>query len=180
MIIYKGFVRPHLEYAIRGHLICPGILQRQISVRMHQQPWLLIATGMDISDRATRQKRRVQWKCYLLHFHLKILYGSVEVSHARFVFVMEKRTRGSTCHWCAIIHYGRPMKQGRPLYFALWFLFLLWSPCVMGRPQAYKFSPCFFLSSSFLFPRLILAVGDWMSTIHIHAWWPQCEFRMQV
>ena len=34
--------------------------------------------------------------------------------------------------------------------------------------------------SSFLFPRLISAVGDWMSTILLHMAWPQCEFRMQV
>jgi len=36
----------------------------------------------------------------------------------------------------------------------------------------------FFLS--FLFPRLISAVGDWMSTILPHMVWPQCEFRMHV
>jgi len=30
----------------------------------------------------------------------------------------------------------------------------------------------FFLSSSFLFPRLISAAGDWMSTILLHMVWP--------
>ena len=34
--------------------------------------------------------------------------------------------------------------------------------------------------SSSCFPRLILAVGDWMSTMLTHMVWPQCEFRMQV
>jgi len=37
----------------------------------------------------------------------------------------------------------------------------------------------FYLLLSF-FPRLISAVGDWMSTIFPHMVWPQCEFRMQV
>jgi len=32
----------------------------------------------------------------------------------------------------------------------------------------------------FLFPRLISAVRDWMSTILPHMVWPWCEFRMQV
>ena len=30
------------------------------------------------------------------------------------------------------------------------------------------------------FPRLISAVGDWMSTILPHMVWPWCKFRMQV
>jgi len=38
-------------------------------------------------------------------------------------------------------------------------------------------SSIFSLSS---FPRLISAVGDWMSTILLHMVWPYCEFRMQV
>ena len=50
----------------------------------------------------------------------------------------------------------------------------LWSPYVIGRP--YIFSSCFFffLSSFFFlfFPRLISAVGDWMSTILRHMVWP--------
>jgi len=31
-----------------------------------------------------------------------------------------------------------------------------------------------------LFPRLLSAVGDWMSTILPHMVWPYCQFRMQV
>ena len=48
---------------------------------------------------------------------------------------------------------------------------LLWSPYVIG--QAIIFSSCFFLLllSFFFFPRLILAVGDWMSTILRHMVW---------
>jgi len=39
----------------------------------------------------------------------------------------------------------------------------------------------FLLSSiCLLFPRLISAVGAWMSTILPHMVWPQCDFRMQV
>ena len=34
--------------------------------------------------------------------------------------------------------------------------------------------------SSIFFPRLISAVGDWMSAILPHMVWPSCEFRMQV
>ena len=57
--------------------------------------------------------------------------------------------------------------------------YFLWSPYGIG--QTIIFSSCFFLlSSSFLFPRLISAVGDWMSTILPHMMWPSCEFRMQV
>ena len=33
---------------------------------------------------------------------------------------------------------------------------------------------------SIFFPRLISAVGDWMSIILPHMVWPYCEFRMQV
>ena len=49
----------------------------------------------------------------------------------------------------------------------------LWSPYVIGRP--YIFSSCSFFLSSFhllFFPRLISAVGDWMSTILLHMAWP--------
>ena len=50
---------------------------------------------------------------------------------------------------------------------------VLWSPYGIGRP--YIFSSCFFFllssSSSFFFPRLISAVGDWMSTILRHMVW---------
>jgi len=48
---------------------------------------------------------------------------------------------------------------------------LLWSPYVIG--QTIIFLPCgFCLLSSFLFPRLISAVGDWMSAILPHMVWP--------
>jgi len=47
----------------------------------------------------------------------------------------------------------------------------LWPPYEIG--QAIIFLPCgFCLSSLYLFPRLISAVGDWMSTIHPHMVWP--------
>ena len=49
--------------------------------------------------------------------------------------------------------YGRPMEQGRPLYF---------HPVVTS---------VFLLSYSF-FPCLISAVRDWMSTILPHMVWP--------
>jgi len=48
---------------------------------------------------------------------------------------------------------------------------LLWSPYVIG--QTIIFLPCdFYLLSSSFFPRLISAVGDWMSTILLHMAWP--------
>ena len=49
-----------------------------------------------------------------------------------------------------------------------------------NRADHYIFILFLLLSSSFLFPRLISAVGDWMSAILPHMMWPQCEFRMQV
>jgi len=67
------------------------------------------------------------------------------------------------------------------LFFYLLSLFLLWSPYGIG--QTIIFLPCdFYLSSSLLlfFPRLISAVGDWMSTILPHMVWPYCKFRMHV
>ena len=46
----------------------------------------------------------------------------------------------------------------------------LWSPYVIG--QTIIFLPCdFYLLISF-FPRLISAVGDWISTILPHTVWP--------
>ena len=53
----------------------------------------------------------------------------------------------------------------------------LWPPCV-ARCRHYIFILWFLLL--FLFPRLISAVGDWMSTILPHMVWPNCKFRMQV
>jgi len=38
----------------------------------------------------------------------------------------------------------------------------------------------FGLFLSFFFPRLISAVGDWMSTILPHMVWTYCKFRMHV
>ena len=50
-------------------------------------------------------------------------------------------------------------------------LFLLWSPYVIG--QTIIFLPCdLYLSFFFFFPRLISAVGDWISTILPHMVWP--------
>ena len=47
---------------------------------------------------------------------------------------------------------------------------ILWSPYGIG--QTIIFLPCdFYLLLSF-FPRLISAVGDWMSTILLHMVWP--------
>ena len=54
------------------------------------------------------------------------------------------------------------------------FVLLLWSPYVIG--QTIIFLPCDFYLSIFFyllffFPRLISAVGDWMSTILLHMAW---------
>jgi len=50
-------------------------------------------------------------------------------------------------------------------------MILLWPPYVIG--QAVIFLPCgFYLLLSIFFPRLILAVADWMSTILSHMVWP--------
>ena len=60
--------------------------------------------------------------------------------------------------------------------FILWFLMVaLWN-----RADHYIFALWFLLSSSLFFPRLISALGDWMSAILPHMVWPQWEFRMQV
>jgi len=45
----------------------------------------------------------------------------------------------------------------------------LWSPYVIG--QTIIFLPCGFSLSSFFFPRLMSAVGNWMSTILTHMVW---------
>jgi len=53
----------------------------------------------------------------------------------------------------------------------LQFLCFLWPPYGIGQPII--FSRCgFYLSSIFFFPRLISAVGDWISTILPHMVWP--------
>ena len=53
----------------------------------------------------------------------------------------------------------------------------LWPPWVADADII--FLPCgFFLS--FFIPRLISAVGDWMSTTLPHMEWPPCEFRMHI
>jgi len=49
------------------------------------------------------------------------------------------------------------MEQGKPLYFC---------------PVVSSIFFFFFLSIFYLFPRLISAVGDWMSTILPHMVWP--------
>ena len=62
----------------------------------------------------------------------------------------------------------------------LW-LSLLWSPYVIG--QTIIFLPCDFFLSIYLllsfFPRLISAVGDWISTILLHMAWPNLECRSE-
>jgi len=47
-----------------------------------------------------------------------------------------------------------------------------------NRADHYIFILWFLLLS--FFPRLISAVGDWMSAILRHMVWPYCEFRMLV
>jgi len=48
---------------------------------------------------------------------------------------------------------------------------LLWPPYVIGQPLYFHPVVSSFFLSSF-FPRLISAVGDWMSTILAHMVWP--------
>ena len=133
-----------------------------------------------------------------------------------------------------VVCYGRPMEQGRPLYFhpVLCFYLLFFSSpnlsshtlddydtsthdvilvqiqnaglkcagsgsleiqdckgliimvalCNRADHNIFilQFLSSFYLLLLFIFPRLISAVGDWMSTILLHMAWPQCEFRMQV
>ena len=52
----------------------------------------------------------------------------------------------------------------------------LWLPYVIGQ-TIYIFMLWFVL---LFFSRLISAAPDWMSAIHPHMVWPQCEFKMQV
>ena len=49
-----------------------------------------------------------------------------------------------------------------------------------SRCGHYIFALWFLSSSSSFFPRLILAIADWMSTILPHMVWPWCKFRMHV
>jgi len=51
-------------------------------------------------------------------------------------------------------------------------LLLLWSPYVIGRPYIFCPVVSFLPSSSFIFPRLISAAVDGMSTILLHMAWP--------
>jgi len=48
----------------------------------------------------------------------------------------------------------------------------LWSPYVIGQTIIFSSCSFFLLLSSFFFPRLISAVGDWMFTILWHMAWP--------
>ena len=61
-----------------------------------------------------------------------------------------------------------PYGIGR-LYIGPIFSCCLWSPYVIG--QTIIFSSCFFFFLLLFFPRLISAVGDWMSTILRHMVW---------
>jgi len=57
------------------------------------------------------------------------------------------------------------------LLFSVLIYAMLWSPYGIG--QTIIFLPCrFFFLSSFFFPRLISAVGDWMFAILPHTVWP--------
>jgi len=47
----------------------------------------------------------------------------------------------------------------------------LWSPYVIGQTIIFSFCFFFFLLLLSFFPRLISAVGDWMSTILWHMVW---------
>jgi len=56
----------------------------------------------------------------------------------------------------------------------------LWSSYVIGQTIIFLPYDFYLLLSSSFFPRLISAVGEWMSTILPHMVWPLCEFRMHV
>ena len=59
----------------------------------------------------------------------------------------------------------------------------LFTAALCNREGHIYFHPVVCSSSSFFlsfFPRLISAVGDWMSAILPHMVWPYCKFRMQV
>ena len=59
-----------------------------------------------------------------------------------------------------------PYVIGQTIYIFILFMVALWN-----RADHYIFI-LFLLSSSFLFPGLISAVGNWMSTILPHKVWP--------
>ena len=59
----------------------------------------------------------------------------------------------------------------------MWYSVVLIMVALWNRADHYIFILWFLLS---FFPRLISAVGDWMSAILPHMVWPYCEFRMQV
>jgi len=73
----------------------------------------------------------------------------------------------------------RLYETSKMLIFCIVLTFALIMATLWNRAGHYIFM-LWFLSSSIFFPRLISAVGDWMSTILRHMVWPQCEFRMQV
>jgi len=85
---------------------------------------------------------------------------------------------------CVNLHDICSVNYGRPAYADIIFLpcgfFFMVALC--NRADHYIFILWFLLllSSFFLFPRLIAAVGDWMSTILPHMVRPYCKFRMQV
>jgi len=57
----------------------------------------------------------------------------------------------------------------------------IFTAALCNRAGHYIFALWFLSSSSSsFFPRLISAVGDWMSTILPHMVWPLCKFRTQV
>jgi len=120
--------------------------------------------------------------------------------------VIPQYTRGSGNHdtsyissvlwWeirCTILGCGKAHRNLRKLlevfkqaYFAVHMLdmnlmtvYYLCPPYVTGQ-AIYIFMMWFLLLSSSFFPRLISAVGDWMSTILPHMVWPYSECRMHV
>jgi len=91
--------------------------------------------------------------------------------------------KGSMCYMGAHTGATWRIRLNRPCAAAMWPLLvnyferqksehLLWPPCVADADIIFSSCGIFFLSS--FFRRLISAVGDWMSTIHvlIHMVWP--------
>jgi len=72
-----------------------------------------------------------------------------------------------------MLSYENRQAKGRLAYVLLLLLsFFLWSPYVIGHTIILSSFGFFYLSSSSFLPRLISAVGDWMSTILPHMVWP--------